>query len=111
MKVIILDLNGTKYTTGKITAYLSKEALKIQKNTLELAKKGKNLQDNTEDYEAIEGLIEDAEVLHDSKVNLICELYGNKFTADMLEKTLSDEEIEEQINNIVSGIYGIVSKN
>jgi len=111
MKVLILKLNDKTYTTGKITTFLSKEALKIQKETLALGKKGKEVQDNSEDIEAIDELLTELFELKERKAWLICEMYGGKFTADELEKALDDEEIDEQINAIISGICGVIQKN
>jgi hypothetical protein len=111
MKVLILNLNEKNYTTGKITTYLSKEALKIQKDALALGKKGNEVQKDTENLEAIDELLTALVDLKDRKTWLICEMYGNKFTADELEKALDDDEIDSQINSIISGICGVITKN
>lgn len=114
MKVLILELNGKKYTTGKITAWLSKEATKIQKTALDVASDGKKIDTETEtdeNLQNIKNVLSQLEELRDRKTALIVETYGNQFTADEFEKALSDEEIDEQINSIISGIHGILSKN
>lgn len=113
MKVLFLKINDQTHTTGKITAFLSKEALKIQKESIALAKIGKGIQvDESElNEDAVIELLDALQELRTRKAWLICEIYGNKFTVDDLEKELSDEEIEEQINQIYSGITGVVSKN
>lgn len=112
MKVLILELNGTKYTTGKITAYLSRQALKIQKEAIELAKKGQEMQNNSQSngLGQAEELLNALDELRESKTNLICEVYQNRFTVDELEKTLSDEEIDQEINKILYGITGVIAK-
>lgn len=113
MKVLILELNGKRYTTGKITAYLSRQALKIQKESLELSEKAQKLKDNSQNAEMKEigELLSSMEELRTSKANLICEVYQNKFDIDDLEKELSDQEIDAEINKILNGITGVISKN
>jgi 23S rRNA pseudoU1915 N3-methylase RlmH len=113
MKVLILNLNGKTYTTGKITAYLSRQALKIQKDALEIAKKGKEMEEKTEgiSVEETNNLLDSLEDLRNRKSWLICEMYQNKFSPDELEKFLDDDEIDSEINNILTGITGIISKN
>jgi hypothetical protein len=112
MKVLILKLNDKTYTTGKITTYLSKEALKIQKESLELAKLGKQIQIAGEpDIDTVNELMTKMLELKDRKSWLICEVYGRQFSADNLEKSFSDEEIDAEINRIISGITGVIRKN
>lgn len=113
MKVLSLKLNDITYMTGKITAYLSKEALKIQKESLELAKKGKAMQQNKESDQVNEAdeLLTAMMKLRERKTWLICEVYQNKFDVDTIEKSLDDEEIDQEINKILYGITGIISKN
>jgi Co/Zn/Cd efflux system component len=111
MKILMLKIDGKTYTTGKITAFMSKEALKIQKDALALAKTGKSLQDNTDDLELVNELLDKLVELKDRKVWVICEVYGNQFTADAVEKNLDDDEIDAEINKIIYGIAGIVTKN
>lgn len=111
MKVLTLKLNDKTYATGKITAFLSKEALKIQKDALTLAKAGKDVQNDTENLEAVDNLLSSLLEVRERKNWLICEVYGNKFTADDIEKNLDDAEIDAEINRIISGIYGVVAKN
>lgn len=111
MKVLTLQLNGKKYATTKITAYMSKEALKIQKDALDLAKSGKAVQEDSSNLDAVGNLLDQLFEIKDRKVALICDIYGNKFTADEIEKILSDEEIDAQMAAIVMGIAGVASKN
>jgi hypothetical protein len=113
MKVLILKIDEKTYTTGKITAYLSREALKIQKETIALAKKGKEVEqsENLNDIEAAEELLDKMEELYQRKSWLICEVYKNQFTTEQLEKEFSNDELGEEIEKILYGITGIVQKN
>jgi len=115
MKVLSLKLNDKTYMTGKITSFLSKEALKIQKESLALAKKAKEMQ-NTEKNEGdqvdeADELLTSMMEIRESKTWLICEVYQNKFDVETLEKSLDDEEIDQEINKILYGIVGTISKN
>ena len=49
--------------------------------------------------------------LSDRKANLICEVYGNKFTADELDRILEQSEIDAEVNKIINGVTGIITKN
>lgn len=113
MKVLSLKLNDKTYMTGKITAYLSKEAFKIQKESLALAKKGKEIMNSEVDpqIEEAEELYNSLEELRERKTWLICEVYQNKFDVETLEKCLDDEEINQEINKILNGVTGVISKN
>jgi hypothetical protein len=99
------------YTTGKITAFMSKEAVKIQKEAIALAKKGNELQENSENLDLVDELLDSLQELKDKKAWLICEVYGNRFSIDDIEKSLSDAEIDYEINRIIYGIAGVISKN
>lgn len=121
MKVLKLKLGDKTYTTGKITAHMSREALKIQKDAMELGKKGTKMQklgsgdseDKMTDEELINmagELIVSTEELTDRKEQLIIDVYGGKFDIDELENNLSNQEIDQEINNILNGITGIVQK-
>lgn len=113
MKVLNLKIDGKTYTTGKITTYLSREALKIQKDSIVLAKKGKELEQsgNLDDLEAAEELLDTMDELYKKKSWLICEVYKNEFTIEQLEKELSDEEIGKEVEKILYGITGVIQKN
>lgn len=113
MKIIDLKLNNKTYLAGKITAFLSKEALTIQRDSLQLAKLGQQLSENVEkqNIEEVQKMLELLQDIRTRKVWIICEVYENKFTADELEKGLSDEEIDLEMNKIIFGVIGIVQKN
>ena len=111
MRILSIQINGKTFMTGKITAYLSKEALKIQRDPLELAKLGKQVQQDESNVDQISVMFDMIEDLNKRKVWIICEVYQNQFTPDELEKELSSEEIILEVNKIISGVTGIISKN
>jgi hypothetical protein len=114
MKVLTLKLNDKIYTTGKITAYISKQALQIQKEAIALGKLGKELENDEgigDNLDKIDGLLDALMELKNRKGWLIKEVYGNVFTVDDIEKNLDDDEIDAEINRIIYGIAGVVSKN
>lgn len=109
MKTLMLKLGGKTYTTSRITAYLSREAFAVNKNLFEIAKAAKTIDQN--DFDGVEKLLQDMDDIAIRKANLICEVYGNKFTIDVLERNLTSQEIDEQIQKIVQGISGVIEKN
>lgn len=109
MKTLVLKLGDKTYTTSRITAYLSREALGVNKDMLNIARTAKVV--DQADIDAMEKLLQDMNDAAIRKANLICEVYGNKFTADELEKNLTNREIENQIQKIIEGISGVVEKN
>ncbi len=111
MKVLTLKLGDKKYTTGRITAYLSREALKVQSDAVKIAKRGQEMLKGTTDVEAAGELLDDVLGLRDKKAWLLCTVYGDAFTVEEIEKELTDEEIAAEINRIISGIAGVVTKN
>jgi len=111
MKILNIKLNDKNYMTGKITAFISKEALKIQRDSLNLAKLGKELQENLENIDKVAEMLDLLEELNKRKAWLIVEVYQNQFSVDELEKELTSEEITSEINKIVMGVTGVISKN
>jgi 23S rRNA pseudoU1915 N3-methylase RlmH len=110
MKLLSITLGENKYMSGKITAYLTREALKLQRDALGLGDQVRAMTESANEAEAQEVL--DAVVgLMDRKVWLICEAYGNKFTPDELEKTLASEEIDQEVNRIINVASGVIEKN
>lgn len=112
MNVLRLELNGKVYMTGKLTAFISKEALKLQRDSIEFAKKAKEIQNSQdEDIENISYILQALSELRDKKSWLICEAYGNQFTVNDIENEFSVEEIESEVNKILYGVTGIITKN
>lgn len=109
MKTLVIKLGEKTYSTSRITAYLSREAFAVNKSLLEIAKAGKTIDQN--DLDSVQKLLQDMDDIADKKANLICEVYGNKFTVDDLERNLTNQEIDEQIKSIVQGISMVIEKN
>ena len=79
MKILSIKLGDKTFQSGKITLYLTREALKLQKDALALGDKAKNMIDDTDEVaagELLDGILD----LMDRKMWLICEVYGNQFT-------------------------------
>nr|DAQ35645.1 MAG TPA: hypothetical protein [Caudoviricetes sp.] len=109
MKTLKLKLGEKLYTTGRITAWQSREAMAVNKDMLSVARRGKEL--DKDDLPGIEQMMQEMDDASIRKANLICEVFGNKFTVDDLENNLTSEEIEKCLMDIVQGISGIVEKN
>ncbi|WP_085833984.1 phage tail assembly chaperone G [Clostridium merdae] len=109
MKTLTLELGKKLYTANRVTAWQSREAFAINRELLDFVKRAKALDNPTEDDMA--DILKQMEESNDRKANLICEVYGCKFSADELLKALTSEEVDTQINNLVYGIMGIVQKN
>jgi len=109
MKILTLKLNEKTYMSGKISTYLTKEAMKIQRDALAFGERAKGL--TAGDLEGAGEVLDSLFELSDRKVWLVCEVYGNKFTADELEKSLSNEELDEAVNRIIGGASGVIEKN
>jgi hypothetical protein len=108
MKVLNIKLNGKTYLSTKITMHSTKEALRIQRDAIALGKRGQSFEGDTDGAEA---LMNDLYEINDRKVNLVCEVFGGKFTPDELERALSSDEIDTAVNEIISGVSGTIEKN
>ena len=111
MKVLTLKLGDQSYSTGKITAYLSREALKVQSEAIKVAKRGQELLKDSDNVDAAGELLDDIIALRDKKAWLLCQVYGDQFTLEELESNFDDDEIDAEVNRIISGISGVVTKN
>lgn len=110
MKVLTLKLGEKTYTTGKITAYMTRKSFELSRKAIEFGKMGQQIS-SAADLDTAEKLMKELEDFTMEKYAYICEVYGNKFTVDELEKELSMEEINEQINMITKRITGVLEKN
>lgn len=108
MKTLTIQLGEKIYTSGKITAWFTKECMSLNRELMEFSK---TAQSGETDIDGAAGILEKMQEFMNRKVNLICEAYGNKFTADEVLKNLTTEEIEEQITQIAYSVQGVVAKN
>lgn len=111
MNVLTIKIGDSTHIAGRIKAGLSREALKIQAEALALAKEGMKIEENPNDVEAAGKIIESLLSLRDRKAWLICQVYGDEFTLDELEESLTDQEIDIEINKIIAGVAGVITKN
>lgn len=111
MQLLKLKINDQTYMSGKITSYMTKEALKIHRAALDLRDKFLEESDDQRLEEEAADLLDAVCDITDRKVWLLCEVYGNKFTPDEVERNLSTEEIDQALNMIINGASGVIAKN
>ncbi len=111
MQVLILKLGKKSYTTGRATAFLARKSLEITQKSVEMAKKAKEIGEQDNDLDAIGDLIQQSIDINDTKSWLICAIYGDKFTIEELEMSLTREEIDAEVNRISQAIMGVIPKN
>lgn len=111
MKSLTLKLNDKIYTSVMIGPFLIEGALKIYQDV-------RNLQAKIfEDTKGRKREAADAEMLAeayditDRKIRLICEAYGNQFTPDELERSLTDYEIGVEISKIINCASGLNNRH
>jgi hypothetical protein len=111
MNVLNIRVIGKTYTTERITCGLSREAMRINYDALAFAKDARNASENLDREEFAAVMLNKSLELSDRKLNLVCRVYGNQFSVDDLENSLTSAEIDTQLNQIVLGVSGIASKN
>lgn len=109
MQLLKLKIGDKTYMSGKITTYLTKEAIRIQKDALAYAEAAKGM-DQT-DINAASDLLDGLLELQDRKVWLLCEAYGNKFTPDDVERNLAQDEVDLAVNQIIYSTGAAIEKN
>ena len=112
MLIRSLKIGDKTYTTGKITAYISRKALEINTESLAITKAGSALKDSEGDrYEELESYLRRLAELRTSRSWLVCEAYEKQFTIEELENGLSVGEIEAEVLGIVHGVSSVIEKN
>ena len=112
MQVLSLKVNDKTYTTSRVTAYLARKAMEIDTAALKMAKAGEEIQKTASpDLAEVQALMEQMTQINDSKSWFICQIYGEKFGIEELEKEFTNEEIDAEINRITRAIYGVIEKN
>jgi formyltetrahydrofolate hydrolase len=107
-----LKLDKKTYTATSIMSAISREAFQVNRDALELAKIGDQVQNAAAegDYDKLAEFMDKAIEIKDRKATLICKVYGNKFSIDELMDNVTDAEIDLQINAIISNINGVIAK-
>jgi hypothetical protein len=114
MKVLTLQLGDKTYSTSRITAYFARRAMEINKQALELAKRGNEIKDSqteTVDIAVAAELMDAMTELNESKAWFICQVYGERFGIEDLETRFTTEEIDAEFTRITNAIYGVIEKN
>lgn len=108
MNVLSIKVNETTYKAGKISMYLTKEVLKIQKEALSITKID---EESISDTEKAEEILDRLFELGERKTLLLCEVYGDMFTPEELERAMSQQEIDFEINKVIRGASRVIEKN
>lgn len=97
-----ITINGTTYEAERIPASMSRRAMELNAEALEAAAKAEALRTNpgAEGASALMALLMDN---LDRKAELICDVFGNRFSPKALTEELSITEINALLNAIVSG--------
>lgn len=110
MAPLKIKVGSKTYMSVKLKMYISKEALRIQRDAIRFGQRQKEIGE-LKDLDALEVLLDEIDSLNDRKVAVIVEAYGNKFSADDVEREFTADEINEEINKILSGTASVVGKN
>jgi len=107
-----LKLGDKTYVATTINAAITRETFQINRDALQFAKEALKAQqaEETEDFDLLTDIMDKTLELKDRKAALICKAYGDKFTVDDLENHLTDEEIDLQINSLISSINRKIEK-
>jgi hypothetical protein len=111
MNVLTIILGEKRYTTARITAFYTREATSIQRDTITIATRAKEVEENGIDVDDTFSILNDLSELSDRKANLICKVFDDKFTSEELEKNLTKDEIDGVVQKIMIGINGVLTKN
>lgn len=114
--MIKILIGEKQYLSGRITAYMSREALKINKESMDLLDIQKKIEKNKQEDIQIDGdtarkLLDALDTLSDRKARLVCSVFENQFSYDDLIKGLSDAEIDKAVTDIFLASRGILQKN
>lgn len=107
-----IKLDNKTYTATSIVSAVSREAMKINRDALELAKVEDSITQSAaeQDYDKIAEILDNLLELKDRKAALIVKAYGNKFDLDTLLDNVTDAEIDQQINLLTASISSMVAK-
>lgn len=111
MQPFTIILGDKRYTAVKITAFQTRQANQIQLDTLDFAEKAKNIESAEDVVEASKELIAFKNDLATRKATLICNVFDNRFDIDELEESLSTQEIDVEVQRIMTGVAKVITKN
>lgn len=107
-----IKLGNKTYTATSVVSAVSREAVQISRDALELTKVQDHIAQAAaeEDYSKIGEALDSVLELKDRKAALIVKAYGNKFDLDTLLDNVTDEEIDQQIMMLTTNISKMVAK-
>lgn len=110
--ILKIKLGNKTHTATSIVSSITREAMKINRDLLEIAKSEGTYVQAAEDknFDSLTDMMEKLIEIKDRKAALIVKTYGDKFDIDTLLDNTTDAEIDEQINLLTNGISGIISK-
>lgn len=111
MQPFTIILGEKRYTAVKITAFQTRQANQIQLDTLDFAEKAKNIESAEDVVEASRELFTIKDELATRKATLICNVFDNRFDIDELENALSPQEIDTEVQKIMTGVAKVITKN
>lgn len=105
-----IEVAGKQHVVDSIVAGVSRRAAGIIKDSLQIAKRQDELKSG-ENLAAIEEVLDQLSDLQDRKVSLVVDAFKNKFSVDDLESSLTMQEIDKVINEIMGLVGRTVQKN
>lgn len=99
MQIVIGD---TVYSSGKITAAMTRRALELNVEALEAAAKAEKLKE-TKDAKEAGALLAAIESNINLKARLVCDVFGGAFDEETLMNNASNGELNALMNKIALG--------
>lgn len=99
MQIVIGD---TVYSSGKITAAMTRRALELNAEALEAAAKAEKLKE-TKDAKEAGALLAAIESNINLKARLVCDVFGGAFDEETLMNNASNGELNALMNKIALG--------
>lgn len=112
MRTFTIKIGGKTYTTSRISTYAVRQLLALNKDAIAMADKYTTLDvTGMSDITIASEILNTVDQVYAKKSALISDIYGNKFTAEDVEKALTKEELDNQIQALTLGVLGIATKN
>ena len=97
-----ITVNGKEYETGKITAGMTRRALELNMEALDVAAKAEELK-KTKDAEGASGLLAAIYGNIDDKAALVCAAFADAFSSEELLESVTNAELNGIIQQIATG--------